>query len=86
VERYEYKVLTYNQVDKGLLGNVVDAHYAWYRSDGSTWELDDPDDVESILDDLGAEGWELVSYVFYGDHEAHGDYDRMILKRPLTAD
>ena len=63
---------------------MVDTMTQWeYQviSVGSFWSVPKDEEIQAALDELGEEGWELVSaFSQYGHNQV-----RMVLKRPLGA-
>ena len=49
---------------------------------GSFWNMPDDEDLESALNELGQDGWEVVSAFA----QRASNKVRVIAKRPLTAD
>jgi hypothetical protein len=50
-------------------------------SAGSFWTMPKEEEIEAILNDLGAEGWEVVSLLSqYGSNKV-----RIVAKRPVDA-
>ena len=55
----------------------------YIKSKGLLNEYMDPEEIETVLNEYGAEGWELVSSLITNTHNAGSTDLLLILKRPL---